>query len=218
MTVNAMRLPARTAYMPALLRQNPTLPVIGLDMSATSTGVVVLNHALGVDYACTINPSCAGAERLHEIYSVLTEIARRYGPFAAMVREDYAVGATNKPYLMGEIGGIAQVALYPHSGQIFEVAPKQLKKFVSGNASASKGEVMEAVKGRYGFETVSNDIADAYVLARIGACLSGYDARQERPALEVIHTIIHKTIDGVKPAKRRAIARGASVLSSELDS
>lgn len=192
--------------------------VIGLDMSATSTGVVVLSRELTVEYARTINPTCHGAERLYEIYATLTEIARRYGPFAAMVREDYAIGATNKPYLMGEVGGIAQVALYPHAGRVFEAAPTQLKKFASGNASASKGEVMEAVKGRYGFETESDDIADAYVLARIGACLSGYDARQERPALEVIHAIIHKAIDGVKPPKRRAIARRASVLASELDS
>jgi Holliday junction resolvasome RuvABC endonuclease subunit len=206
-----------TANMLAILARMPGLPILGLDMSANATGVVVLTNELTVEYARTIEPDCTGAERLHEIYATLTTIARRFGPFAAVVREDYALGATNKPYLLGEVGGIAQVALYPHTGRFFEVAPKQLKKFASGNASATKGEVMEAVKHRYGFATTSDDIADAYVLARIGACLTGYDTPEERPALEVIHAIIRKAIDGVKAPKRRAIARGASVLAHELE-
>lgn len=214
--MNETRLPEGKSITVQQLLTGKGLPTIGLDMSATSTGVVVLNRQLVVDYARTINPVTDGAERLHEIYSTLCAIARRYGPFEAMVREDYSIRSTNRPYLAGEVGGIAQVAMVPHAARIFAAAPKQLKKFASGNAEATKGEMMAAVKARYGFETESDDIADAYVLARIGACLAGYDTPKERPALEVFAAITTAAGAGPKPKKRRAIARGASVLPHEL--
>lgn len=215
MVAETRRPASHAAYVQALL-VGRTLPVIGLDMSANSTGVVVLDFALDVVYEGTIEPPCTGPERLHHIHQQLEMIARRYGPFDTMVREDYAVGATNKPYLLGEVGGIAQVALFRHVGRIVSVAPKQLKKFASGNAAASKAEVMRALELRRGFVTSNDDIADAYALALIGGAIAGYYAPKERAALEVLVALETEGSEDAKP-KRKAMRRQASVLESELD-
>lgn len=210
------RLPEGKSITVQAMLSGKGLPVIGLDMSSQSAGVVILDRATNVLFQGTITPKMDGPERLYVIYTELIELVRRYGPFDTAVREGYSMGSTNKPYLTGEVGGVTQAALYPRAGRVLEAAPKQLKKFAASNASATKGEVMEAVKHRYGFITACDDIADAYVLARIGACLAGYTTPKERAALEVLAAITAAGVEGPKPKKRRAIARGASVLAHEL--
>jgi len=196
---------------------NP-LPVLGVDTSATSTGVVVLSHELKVLYASAITPAGTGAERLRSIYMALDGIARAYGEFAVVVREGYAVGATNRPYLLGEVSGIAQVALLPHTDRLTECAPKALKKFFTGNACADKKAMMLAADARHGFKTTIDDVADAYALARVAACLAGYLRPTERAALEVIR-VIEANDRGEEPAKpaKAPVRRRASVSAFELE-
>lgn len=187
--------------------------VIGLDMSANSTGVVVL-RGTQLELAQLIQPGCTGPERLHEIYLALKSIAVAHGPFEIAVREDYAVGATNRPYLLGEVGGIAQVAVFSHTARIAHCAPKSLKKFATGNASASKGEVMDAVERRYGFCTIHDDLADAYALARVGLCLIGLETPTDRAALEALEVL---RPEYVRPKKARSSRRAASVTRHDLE-
>lgn len=215
MVAETRRKEPHSAHVQSLLRGR-SFPVIGLDLSADCTGVVIVDRDLDVLYTGTIEPDGVGPERLYAIHVELTMLARRYGPFESMVREDYSMGSTNRPYLLGEVGGLAQVALFRHVGGIAHVAPKLLKKFATGNAAASKEEVMRANERRHDFFTGSNDIADAYVLARIGACLAGYATPRDRPSLEVLAELRRASVEGPKP-KRKAMRRQASVLESELD-
>ena len=48
-----------------------------------------------------------------------------------------------------------------------EVAPTQLKKFATGDSQAPKEVILQQVYKRWGYETPNDNIADAYVLARI---------------------------------------------------
>lgn len=189
------------------------MAVIGLDMSANSTGVVILRDG-EVELARLITPKTVGPERLHEIYMELKSIAVSHGPFEVVVREDYAVGATNRPYLLGEVGGIAQVAMFTSAERIVHCAPKTLKKFATGNASASKGEVMDAVLRRYGFDTIHDDLADAYGLARIGLCLAGFERPRDRAALEALEVL---QPEYEKPKRAKASRKPASVTAADLE-
>ncbi len=51
------------------------------------------------------------------------------------------------------------------SAKIF--TPGQIKKFVTGKGNAKKELMMKEVYKRWGFETDSHDIADAYAIARL---------------------------------------------------
>lgn len=189
------------------LQVAPSLSVIGVDPSATSMGVVILGSDMSERYAGTICPDSEGPERLMELFSALDELARIYGPFAVAMRESYAMGSTNRPYLLGEVGGITQLVLFRNSIALYECAPKVLKKFATGNASASKAEVMTAIgsRGRGWFDTDSDDVADAYVLARAAACIAGYAVTDERAALEALRTIQdsgNQSLVASKKAKR----------------
>ncbi|GGJ48643.1 crossover junction endodeoxyribonuclease RuvC [Virgibacillus salexigens] len=49
-----------------------------------------------------------------------------------------------------------------------DVAPSALKKFVTGKGNAAKDIIMRDVFKKWGFENNSNNICDAYALARFG--------------------------------------------------
>lgn len=192
-------------------------PVVGLDMSANSAAVVVLCPSERVLCATTIVPGVVGPARLHKIFLELTRITQTYGPFQVAVREGYAMGATNRPYLLGEVGGITQAVLYPYTGLLTECAPKALKKFAASNACASKREVMDAVRARYGFDTDSDDIADAYALARVALCLANYVKPSRRDELEVLE-VIRAGAETETPRRKKSVRvrKSASVQPYEV--
>jgi len=163
---------------------------IGVDPSARSTGVVVLREDGLVLHAEALEVETTGVARLAEIRNRLADICRRYGPFDVGVRESYSLGSTNRPFLLGEVGGIVQLALHDYASRVEECAPKALKKFATGNASASKDEVMRAITARWGEHYDNDDIADAYVLARIGLSLLTPKDIVRRDQLEVVKKII----------------------------
>lgn len=162
---------------------------IGVDPSARSTGVVVLREDGLVLHAEALEIKTTGVARLAEIRDRLNGICGRHGPFDVGVRESYSLGSTNRPFLLGEVGGIVQLALHDNARRVEECAPKALKKFATGNASASKAEVMRAVSARWDAHYANDDIADAYVLARIGLSLLAPKNLVRRDQLEVVHKI-----------------------------
>lgn len=190
--------------------------VIGLDPSATSSGVVVLSPQLEVLHAAAITPASDGPARLRQIYNDVAEVSARFGPFAAAVREDYAILATNRPYLLGEVGGVTQAAVYPHTKALYACAPKALKKFLSGNASATKADMRVAAQSRYGFDSDCDDIVDAYGLARIAATLAGYASPVYRPSLEVVYAIRQAAAGGAPKPRRAPRTRRQGVGDAEV--
>lgn len=94
--------------------------------------------------------------------------------------------AIEQPLLRG-YGALERAALYGAflyrfdrwrsnwTTRIFEVAPKTLKKWATGNGSASKAEVRAAISREYAFADPSQDIVEAYALARIA-----YNIGEER--------------------------------------
>jgi len=86
--------------------------------------------------------------------------------------EDYSYGSVNKPYTLGELGGVLKTKLLLtfQSVNMVMVPPTKLKLFATGNGGATKGmmgkqfrtEVGKVVDG----VTPSNDCIDAYYLAQ----------------------------------------------------
>ena len=69
------------------------------------------------------------------------------------------------------IGWIIRSDLLRSGSQYIEVSPGGLKKFASGKGNTKKDELAVHIYKKWGFESKSDDIRDAYVLARMAMAL-----------------------------------------------
>lgn len=163
---------------------------VGIDPSANATGVVIVDAKGRPLLSELILPKCTGLDRLVFIRRRLNAIFLGMPPLKIGVRESYSMGSTNRPFLLGEVGGIVQLALHDYAERVEECAPKALKKFTTSNASASKDEMMIAIEERWGQRYVDDNLADAYALARLGLTLLDPHSSQMRDQREVVAKIV----------------------------
>lgn len=105
--------------------------------------------------------------------------------------EGYAPGAKFHRETLGELGAVVRLAvhdvLHEACGPPLIVAPTAVKKFATGKGTAPKDTVMLAVYKKWGAEFASNDLADAYVLARIArAATEGADLGYEADVIAAL--------------------------------
>ena len=103
--------------------------------------------------------------------------------------EGYSIGSQNRPFDLGEVGGVIRLCLTLNHVQYLVVAPKALKKFVTGKGdSADKEAMRRATKKKWSVDIDQNDECDAYGLAKVA---QAYDLRDttNRAELEVLHAL-----------------------------
>ena len=149
---------------------------IGLDLSLTGSGVVVLRHH-GVAVRRTLKNRLRGYERLAWIRDRVAEVVREAQeasrlPVVAVI-EGYAFGAAHKAHDIGELGGVVRTMLFEDGVPFALVPPPTLKKFATGAGNAPKDNVLMQVLKRWGVEMADNNQGDAYALARFGELLCG---------------------------------------------
>ena len=167
------------------------MPVImGIDPSLTSTGLVVLSNSEVISSE-TIEVKEKGIARLLRLQDILSD---RLTNFAAdlVVIEGYAFARANQAHQMGELGGMIRMLLTTMRVSWIEVAPTQVKKFATGKGNAAKDLILMNVYKRWGVEFESNDIADAYVLARIGLAVLGDIKGLTQDQVKIIKAIRQK--------------------------
>jgi len=151
---------------------------IGIDPGLNKTGLVILKQikkGVEVVYSKKVSPppKVRGALRLlfwwqfltQELFSNLVLSSSH----CLVVIEDYTYGRTIRrgiPYQIGELGGLIRVL--STSYQTILVNPTTLKKYVTGWGLADKELMKEEIIKRWGFEDFSDDVLDAYGLARLG--------------------------------------------------
>lgn len=145
---------------------------IGIDASLTGTGVVCLKGDT-IASSQRLDTKLKGVERLVAIEERLKHFVNHFNPDLVLL-EGYAYAAKNQAHQIGELGGVIRTMLHKHNINWIEVAPPQVKKFATGKGNAQKDLVMLNVYKKWGAEFVSNDEADAYVLAKIGQALGEY--------------------------------------------
>lgn len=169
--------------------------VIGIDPSATATGVVCLK---GGQVACevVIKPKMKGIDRQRYIVEHVMDVVECHGPELIML-EGYAYNAKNPQTLITlvEVGTVLRYILHQEQYGFLIAAPTQLKKFVG--VKGKKDMIrLEAFK-RWGYEHKSNDIVDAYVLAKMAQAVitnKGLHKYQE----EVIKNLLSSEINCTK--------------------
>lgn len=162
------------------------MSVLGLDLSLTGTGFVVLDDHAHVITAGTIKTKNVGMPRLHEIKMYVNNLLQSYQPTQVCV-EGYSMGSrAGQAFSIGELGGIIRLMLWHTSTRYQDVPPTSLKKFVTGKGTAMKDEIMLHVFKRWGWEPGDNNQADAYGLARIAWHLEHGTQGLIAPQLEVM--------------------------------
>jgi Holliday junction resolvasome RuvABC endonuclease subunit len=88
-----------------------------------------------------------------------------------VVLEGYAFSKNNTVQL--ELGTVIRYFLWQMEMPMIEVAPTQLKQFVTGSGAGKKEHMMMNVLKVWGHESATNNIADAIGLAYYGSALVG---------------------------------------------
>lgn len=149
-------------------------PIVGLDVS-TCTGCVVMDDKGAVIEAEEWEfPKLRGMERVWKFYDRATKLIADHLPGTVVIEGyGYAGPSPHTLVTLVEIGTAIRMVLDQAADcKVVEVAPTALKKFVTGSGNAKKDSMMLEIYKRWGFDTKSNNISDAYGLARIGVALS----------------------------------------------
>ena len=178
--------------------------VIGIDQSARHTGVCVLSETGRVIALDLIEPSMqdVGARLAY----IRDGIKVYFGGSAvsgtdvrAVVMEGYSYNSVSKKFVLGEVGGQIKLADFDAKVPLYEAAPKQLKKFVTGSGTATKDQVMVAIKERWKIDIINDNLADAYGLAQIAHEIT-WPKSTTRSQIEVVRVMAAK---GLLKAARR---------------
>lgn len=144
--------------------------IMGLDISLTGTGLVVLNDKLEIvrQSLITSKPIADRFNRFHGILDSIMSDVRTHQPKIVFI-EGYSYNSNGgSMFDRAELGGIIKKALWDKKVKFEELAPTSLKKFITGKGNAPKELMMLKVFKRFGVEFSSNDLCDAYCLARYG--------------------------------------------------
>lgn len=174
---------------------------LGIDQSLNATGICRLGDAGSVEALATVNPGdVKDGARLLLVKRAIASIASGV-EFAAL--EGYSYDSVGRVFELGEIGGVVKVLLIESNIPYVVVPPVMLKKFATGNASASKEAMVDAAKVR-GCVTTDDNQADAFFLAHIALAYTKDTARY-RCEMEVLHALKNPTPKKTRRRVRRLV-------------
>ena len=174
--------------------------VIGLDC-AVNTGMVVLDRLDGhegesvIEEAYVFKNKVAGKDhdfhidRWYPYMGRLQTLLSVYRP-EMVVFEAYGYSSQSLAVSVA-LGTLMRYTIRIHDKDIviIEVAPNTLKKFVTGAGNSPKDVMLLEVFKRWGFDTSSNDEADAFALAKVGEALMGADVGLPKANMESLKVI-----------------------------
>ena len=146
---------------------------IGIDPS-TKTGLVVLDESGNTVISREITYKGEDPKRMYYIIEkTVNEVKLHASKEKVSVCIEGFGFNSRQATLLGGIGWGLRLAMFRFGIEYTEVPPAQLKRFACGRGNASKEYVAIGVYKRWGFESTSNNITDAYVLAQIARAQTG---------------------------------------------
>ncbi len=148
---------------------------LGLDVS-TKTGAVLLDGPEPiVAEEWTAPKGVVGLERCSAIAANLVKLLQVQSPDVICI-ENYGFANAHTLVPLVEIGTILRYFLKQRGFAFQLVAPNALKKFATGSGASGvkKDQVRLGVYKHWGFEHQSDNVVDAFVLAKIGQATMGH--------------------------------------------
>ena len=179
---------------------------IGIDPSATSSGVAILNGDGNILHHSTILPrELREQERLVFIRDRLKEIVSSLAPCSGMALaciEGPSLKSINKADTLGQVRGVFLVALYDFGFPTIMVPPTVVKKFGTKSGAANKDAMIKTAREHWAVNTpLGDDEADALWLAHIAYSILTSKV-ETRTQLEIVKSLTedhkHVRIPGMR--------------------
>ncbi len=138
--------------------------ILGLDLSLTSTGYVLLDEDFVVWHGAVGSKDLRDVERLRmfDTWIRRTLLENRLTHVAI---EGYSYGSPFNATGLGELGGVVKVAIHQVGLPIHIIPPKTWRKVLCGNGNIKKHDVSKELLKRHGVDFVSLDTAEAWGVA-----------------------------------------------------
>ena len=160
---------------------------IGIDQSIVNTGWCVLADTYCVSVGNIKPKDLRGPERLTYISDAIGDLLLSFAPvFGALESGSYA--SDGRLFQLGGVHALVQVQLWTSGIPLVDVAPVQLKKFMTGKSGATKKWMLDAAKHITGIETMDDNVADAIGLACIARAVHTQSVRTRAEA-EVLNKL-----------------------------
>lgn len=163
---------------------------IGCDFGLSKSGIVVIDKDFHIESQNLIKVKSTGAQRLVDIEKSFDFIVSPYMKEheVEVFVEGYAYGAKYQRESLAELGGVMRRYLYLAGLNFWVIPPNSLKAFVTATGRASKNYMKKCTKEKWGEIFKSDDVCDAYGLARLGMCtikaLNGIEGYSHLPVNE----------------------------------
>lgn len=142
---------------------------LGIDPS-TKTGLVLIGPGCVVSRVLKF-PDTKGLTRVQSIADAFDDFLDESPAIDCAAVEGYGYASFNLSTSV-EIGVFLRMSLHKRGVPWYTVPPTVLKKFATGSGISKKPAIAAAVKTRWGFESPSDDVVDAYVLAVIAGMVA----------------------------------------------
>ena len=148
--------------------------IIGLDISLTGTGVVVLKddqvvHEILIKSKPPENKNnITEIERLILIRDKMISLIKENPPDLVVIENMAFMAKGTSLTQLAYLNYSIRAYLWENGIKFLLVAPPSLKKFITGHGRAEKDEIMDIIFTKYHIAATDNNIADAFVLAVIG--------------------------------------------------
>ena len=149
-------------------------PILGCDLSLTSTGFVVRQKNRVLDWTNPKTKSTQGTneQRISQIKDSLDILIEMHQPVLAVI-EGPAWSRAGKGQItqLAELAGVIKYALLLHDLAFVVASPGTIKLLATGSGKADKAEMVTAARSLWGTgcpEALNDDVADAFHLARYG--------------------------------------------------
>ncbi len=177
---------------------------MGIDSSKTCAGIVVLDEEAHTGWSSckTVFTGELRKEHADDLTEGISK-ARRLSWWLdswkpdLVAMEGYAFGNKHTLGTLVTIGTCLQIAIRTKKVPYVIVAPSQVTKFVVAGTPRKKEDVKLHAFKRWGFENPSNDITDAFCLAKIGlAWKHGAALKLTKQQAEVVAKVKIAWVDG----------------------
>jgi crossover junction endodeoxyribonuclease RuvC len=146
---------------------------VGIDPSFSGTAIVVLNREGKIVSQKEISTSKTQSqydieERIYRIGSEVLDVMMSLEKVFVTYIEEISFGSSGADASqLGALNYHIRVNLLHYHYPFYTVPPTTLKKFISGNGQAKKNLMLKEVYKRWGVDFNSDNLADAYSLARM---------------------------------------------------
>jgi len=183
--------------------------VLGLDPSMGASGLIVLDRHGDIIHQSVVKSSSLGVTvpaRMKRIHMAVREIEGIVSAFqpGVVCLETYSFNSqSGMTSQIAEFGGMIRYMLWTKGMQIHEVAPTTLKKWASGKGSGDKTLTIASITSRYNVMFDSNDLYDAYGLARIAMQVAKLEEPANLQQREAIEVVMKPKLKNLKPEKKK---------------